>query len=129
MSDKGNVTKIPQFIRKANFSWQTRITWSATSVLEWAGEAVLFTVGWEDIQTRAEAALSPLTPGCGPSPQAVVPHPRLWSAHCTQRVRGVGGPKKGSAEMLKCLLPCGTAQSLVQGAKGVGEHREPLKLL
>lgn len=74
------------------------------------------------MQTRAEAALSPLTPGCGPTPQAVV-------STLHQRVRGVGGPKKGSAEMLKCLLPCGTAQSLVQGAKGVGEHREPLKLL
>lgn len=37
-------------------------------MLEWAGEAeaVLFTVRWKDTKTRAEAALCPLTPGCGP---------------------------------------------------------------
>lgn len=34
--------KIPQFIHKANFTWQTLITWSTTSVLEWAGQAEAF---------------------------------------------------------------------------------------
>ena len=69
MLDKGNVKKIPQFIHEACFTWQTRIIGSATSVLVWAeeGETVRFAVRWKDIQARAEATLSPLTPGCGPT--------------------------------------------------------------
>lgn len=56
---------------------------------------------------------------------------RLWSqkcsAYCTQ-LWGDRGSEKDSAKMLECLLPFGTAQSRVQGVKGVSEHRQPLIL-
>lgn len=69
-------------------------------MLEWEEEAetVLFTGRWKDIQSRAETTPS-LTPGCGP-----------------RRVEHIAPIRyvMGSAKMGKCLLPLGTAQSMVQ---------------